>query len=83
MQQRRQCLDVQTESKKARACKAGTEYRKHSGNVSKPKKRENPTKNSKRARPEGGTPTDMIRPHKKPRESRGPGTYKGALTMSK
>jgi hypothetical protein len=67
----------------ASASETGIGYRQHPGNVSKPKQGETPAKTFKRERPEGGTPTEMIRPIKKPRDSRGPGTYKEAVTSIK
>jgi hypothetical protein len=58
--------------RKERASEAGTGYRQHPGNVSKPKQGEIPAKTSKRERPEGSIPTEMIRPPKKPRDFREP-----------
>jgi hypothetical protein len=46
----------------------------------KPTQEETPTKAYKRARPEGSTPTEFIRPPKMTRASTGPGAFKEALT---
>jgi hypothetical protein len=48
-----------------------------------PKEGEAPTGASKRPRSEGSTPTKRVRPLKRPRDSRGPGTYREALTSIK
>jgi hypothetical protein len=48
-----------------------------------PKQGETLTGASKRPRSEGSTPTETVRPPKRPRDSRGPGTYREALTNIK
>jgi hypothetical protein len=65
--------------KKGRASNSGTQCMKYTGYAGKPKQGETPAKTSKRRRPEDGTSKEIIRPPKKPRDFRGPGTYE-ALT---
>jgi hypothetical protein len=42
-----------------------------------------PTETPKRTRSEGSTPSETIRPPKRPRDWKGPGNYKEALTNIK
>jgi hypothetical protein len=48
-----------------------------------PRQGETPSGTSTRPRPEGSTLTERVRPPKRHRDSRGPGTYKEALTNTK
>ncbi|PNF41014.1 hypothetical protein B7P43_G08808 [Cryptotermes secundus] len=71
--------------KKARdgASKAGTGGSQQPGNVDSPKQGETPTGTFKRPRSEGSTPTELARALKRPRDSKGSGTYKEALANIK
>jgi hypothetical protein len=69
--------------KKAKASQAGTGGTQEPGNGGKPEQGETPTGASKRPRPEGSTPMERVNTPKRPRDSRGPGTYREALTDTK
>jgi hypothetical protein len=67
--------------KKARACHAGTRGTQQPGNVGMPKLEETLIGVANKPRPDGSNPTERVRPIKRPRNSRGPRTYKEALTL--
>jgi hypothetical protein len=77
------CARRKLKKARARASKAGTGGIQQPGIVSAPKKGETPTENLKRPRSEGRTPTEAARAPKRPRDSKGPGTYKEALANIK
>jgi hypothetical protein len=68
---------------RAEASKAGTGSSQQPGNAGSSKQGETPTSTFKRPRSEGSTPTEVARTLKRPRDSKGPGTYKEALTNIK
>jgi hypothetical protein len=69
--------------KKAKASQAGTGGIQQPGNGGMSKQGETPTGASKRPRSEDSTPTESVRPLKRPRDSSGPGTCREALTNIK
>jgi hypothetical protein len=62
------------------ASEAGTGGIQQPRNVSAPNQGETPTETLKKPRSEGSTPTETVGAPKRPRDSKGPGTYKEALT---
>jgi hypothetical protein len=66
--------------KKARVSQSGAGGTQQPGKVGMPKHGERQTRPAKRPRPEGSTPSERVRPPKMSRDSRGPGTFKKALT---
>jgi hypothetical protein len=73
-------LSARWKLEKARASQAGTVCTQLPENVGMPKHGGTKTRPAKRPKPEGSTPTERFRPLKIPRDSRGPGTFKKALT---
>jgi hypothetical protein len=69
--------------KKAKASQAGTRGTQQLGNGGMPKQGETPTEASKEPRSDGSTPTEQVGPAKRPGDSRGPETYREALTNIK
>jgi hypothetical protein len=64
---------------RAEASKAGTRSSQQPGNAGLSKQGEIPTGTFKWPRSEGSIPTEMARTLKRPRDFKGPGTYKEAL----
>jgi hypothetical protein len=77
------CARRKLKKAKARASEAGTGGIQQQGNADAPKQRETSTETLKWPRSEGSTPTKTARPPKRPRDSRGPETYKEVLTNIK
>jgi hypothetical protein len=82
----RLCPDALSGNKKkerAWVSKARTGGIQQPGIVSAPKHGETPTETLKRPRSEGSTPTEAAGATKRPRDSKGPGTYKESLANIK
>jgi hypothetical protein len=77
------CAKRKLKKARARESEAGTGGIQQPGNVNAPKQGETLTDILKRPRSEGSTPTETARAPKRPRDSKGPGNYKKALTNIK
>jgi hypothetical protein len=77
------CARRKLKKARARASEAGTGGIQQSGNAGAPKQGETPTETLKRPRSVGSTPTVTASAPKRPRDSKGPGTYKVTLTNIK
>jgi hypothetical protein len=77
------CARRKLKKAKAKSSEAGTGGIQQPGNASTTKQVEIPTETPKRPRSEGSTPTETVRPPKRPRDCKGPGNYKEALTNIK
>jgi hypothetical protein len=77
------CARWKLKKARARASEAGTGGIQQPGNASARKQGETSTRTSKRPRSEGSTPTETARAPKRPRDFRGPGANKEALTNIK
>jgi hypothetical protein len=77
------CARRKLKKARAKASEEGSGGIQQSGNAGAPKQGEPPNENLKRPRSEGSTPTETARAPKRPRDSKGPGTYKEALTNIK
>jgi hypothetical protein len=77
------CARRKLKKASTRASQVRTGGIQQNGNVSAPKHGETPTETLKRPRLEGSTPTETARAPKRARDSKGPRTYKKALTNIK
>jgi hypothetical protein len=77
------CARWKLKKARARASEAGTGGIQQPANVSTSKQGETTTKTLKSPRSEGSIPTETARAPKRPRDSKGPGTYMEALTIIK
>jgi hypothetical protein len=77
------CARRKLEKAKAKSSEAGTGGIQQPGYARATKQVEPPTKTPKRPTSEGSTPTEMVRPTRRPRDYKGPGNYKEPLTNIK
>jgi hypothetical protein len=77
------CARWNLKKSRARESEVGTGGIQQPGIVSAPKQEETPTESLKRPRSEGSTPTEAARTPKRPRDFKGPETYKEALANIK
>jgi hypothetical protein len=77
------CAIRKLKKAKANSSEAGTGDIQQPGTAGLTKQLETPTETPKRPRSEGSTPSEMVRPPKRPRDWKGPGNYKEALTNIK
>jgi hypothetical protein len=77
------CVRQKLKKARAKASEAVTVAIQQSRNAGASKQGESPTETLKRPRSEGSTPTETANAPKRPRDSKGPDTYKEALTNIK
>jgi hypothetical protein len=77
------CARRKLKKARARSSEAGTGGIQQPGTASSTGQLETLTETPKRPRSEGSTPLEMVRPPKRPKDWKGPGNYKEALTNIK